>query len=116
MEIAAAGGHNIIMIGSPGSGKTMLARAPTNYYATAFCRWMFRVLKIHSIAALLSASSPLVTARPFRSPHHTCSQASLIGGGHIPTPGEVSLSHNGILFMDEFPEFQKMYLKRCVNH
>lgn len=111
MEIAAAGGHNIIMIGSPGSGKTMLARALQTIMPPLSVDECLECSKIHSIAGLLSASSPLVTARPFRSPHHTCSQASLIGGGHIPTPGEVSLSHNGILFMDEFPEFQKNVLE-----
>lgn len=111
MEIAAAGGHNIIMIGSPGSGKTMLARALPSIMPPLSVNECLECSKIHSIAGLLSATSPLITARPFRAPHHTCSQASLIGGGHIPTPGEVSLSHNGILFMDEFPEFQKNVLE-----
>lgn len=111
MEIAAAGGHNIIMIGSPGAGKTMLARALPTIMPALSIEECLECSKIHSIAGLLSASSPLVTKRPFRAPHHTCSQASLIGGGHIPTPGEVSLSHNGILFMDEFPEYQKNVLE-----
>ena len=111
MEIAAAGGHNIIMIGSPGSGKTMLARALPTIMPPLTIDECLECSKIHSIAGLLSETAPLVTTRPFRSPHHTCSQASLIGGGHIPNPGEVSLSHNGILFMDEFPEYQKNVLE-----
>ena len=111
MEIAAAGGHNIIMIGSPGSGKTMLARALPSIMPPLTIDECLECSKIHSIAGLLNSRAPLVTSRPFRAPHHTCSQASLIGGGHIPTPGEVSLSHNGILFMDEFPEFQKSVLE-----
>ena len=111
MEIAAAGGHNIIMIGSPGSGKTMLARALQTIMPPLTVDECLECSKIHSIAGLLNGTAPLVTYRPFRAPHHTCSQASLIGGGHIPTPGEVSLSHNGILFMDEFPEFQKNVLE-----
>ncbi len=111
MEIAAAGGHNIIMIGSPGSGKTMLARALQTIMPPLTVDECLECSKIHSIAGLLNGTAPLVTTRPFRAPHHTCSQASLIGGGHIPTPGEVSLSHNGILFMDEFPEFQKNVLE-----
>ena len=111
MEIAAAGGHNIIMIGSPGAGKTMLARALPSIMPPLSIGECLECSEIHSIAGLLSSNHPLITERPFRSPHHTSSQASLIGGGRIPTPGEVSLSHNGILFMDEFPEFQKNVLE-----
>lgn len=111
MEIAAAGGHNLIMIGSPGAGKTMLARALPSIMPPLSVGECLECSKIHSIAGLLSADQPLVTERPFRAPHHTSSQASLIGGGRVPTPGEVSLSHNGILFMDEFPEFQKNVLE-----
>lgn len=111
LEIAAAGGHNVIMIGSPGAGKTMLARALPSIMPPLSVGECLECSKIHSIAGLLSDDQPLVTERPFRAPHHTCSQASLIGGGRIPGPGEVSLSHNGILFMDEFPEFQKNVLE-----
>lgn len=111
MEIAAAGGHNLIMIGSPGAGKTMLARAMPSIMPPLSVGECLECSKIHSVAGLLHAAHPLVTERPFRSPHHTASQASLIGGGRIPTPGEVSLSHNGILFMDEFPEYQKNVLE-----
>lgn len=111
MEIAAAGGHNLIMIGSPGAGKTMLARAMPSIMPPLSVAECLECSKIHSVAGLLSDRHPLVTERPFRAPHHTSSQASLIGGGRMPTPGEVSLSHNGILFMDEFPEFQKNVLE-----
>ncbi len=111
MEIAASGGHNVIMIGSPGAGKTMLARALPSIMPPLSVEECLECSNIHSIAGLLSSEHPLVTQRPFRAPHHTCSQASLIGGGHIPNPGEVSLSHNGILFMDEFPEYQKNVLE-----
>lgn len=111
LEIAAAGGHNVIMIGSPGAGKTMLARALPSIMPPLSVGECLECSKIHSVAGLLSSEHPLITERPFRAPHHTSSQASLIGGGRIPTPGEVSLSHNGILFMDEFPEFQKNVLE-----
>lgn len=111
MEIAAAGGHNIVMIGSPGAGKTMLARALPSIMPPLSVDECLECSEIHSIAGLLNSTQPLITERPFRAPHHTSSQASLIGGGRIPTPGEVSLSHNGILFMDEFPEFQKNVLE-----
>lgn len=105
LEIAAAGGHNVLMIGAPGSGKTMLARRMPSILPPMSLEEAVEATKIHSVAGKLGAQSGLLTARPFRSPHHLTSQVALVGGGQSPQPGEVSLAHNGILFLDELPEF-----------
>ncbi len=111
MEILAAGGHNAVMIGAPGSGKTMLARRLPSIMPPLSANEALETTKIHSVAGKLGVSAGLMLNRPFRSPHHLTSQVALIGGGQSPQPGEVSLSHNGILFLDELPEFGRNVLE-----
>ena len=105
LEVAAAGGHNLLMMGPPGSGKTLLARCLPSVLPPMVPEEALEVTTIYSVAGLLPSGSPLIADRPFRSPHYTISNAGLVGGGMVPRPGEVTLSHRGVLFLDELPEF-----------
>ena len=111
LEVAAAGGHNVLMTGSPGAGKTLLARAMTSILPSMSLDESLEVTRIYSITDQLPAETPLIRTRPFRAPHHTISHAGLVGGGRVPRPGEISLAHRGVLFLDELPEFGKRILE-----
>ncbi|CAH1001478.1 Competence protein ComM [Neolewinella maritima] len=111
LTIAASGGHNVILIGPPGAGKTMLARRLPTILPPLSLREALETTKIHSVAGALPANNALITRRPFRAPHHTISDVALVGGGSFPSPGEISLAHNGVLFLDELPEFKRSALE-----
>jgi magnesium chelatase family protein len=111
LEVAAAGGHNLIMVGPPGSGKSMMAKRLPSILPPLSLAESLETTKIHSVAGHLSRGTSLITTRPFRDPHHTISQVALVGGGTYPQPGEVSLAHNGVLFLDELPEFNRSVLE-----
>lgn len=111
LEVAAAGGHNVLMVGPPGAGKTLLARSVPSILPEMGLEEALEVTKIYSVAGLLPNDTPLIRHRPFRAPHHTISHAGLVGGGHWPRPGEISLAHRGVLFLDELPEFSSRALE-----
>ena len=111
LEVAASGGHNILMSGPPGSGKTLLARTTPSILPRMLIEEALDVTKIYSVSGMLPTDVPLILQRPFRSPHHTTSHAGLVGGGRIPRPGEISLAHRGVLFLDELPEFGQNVLE-----